>query len=99
MQWGGALIENRVSALESEKSRIAYLDVTMTTTTGQAQVNSNSGGVINWQNFISAVVIGVNGIVCDVYTYSNLIYLHFRSTTSLTAIAGTYTVRVWYKVS
>ena len=79
-------------------NEIKYIDVTCSVpSSGQVQINSSSGGVINYVNFISGCVIDSNSISVDFYTYNNLIYGYFHGNTNMTAVSGTIKVRCWYK--
>lgn len=74
-----------------------YTDVSLTVTAGQAiQINNNSGGKVNYTNFINCYVVGTNDIVAQINTYSNLLYVKFLKNDGTNAPAGTYTLRCWY---
>ena len=75
------------------------MDLEITNGNG-TQVNSASGNVISWTNFISAYVIGSNSLVVVPYTYNNLIYCRFKNMETMdNASNGNYTLRVWYKAN
>lgn len=76
---------------------LKYMDINITNDVG-TQINSASGSVINWTNFVSAFVIGTNSVVAVIYTYSNLVYVRLKNVETMANVtAGNYTVRVWYK--
>lgn len=80
----------------ANKSKINYVDIDITNDVG-IQVNSASGGVVNWGNFIGGFVINTNNIVALFYTYSNLIYVRLKNVDTLAQpSAGNYKVRILY---
>ena len=81
------------------ENKLKYIDINVTNDK-TVQVNSASGGVISWTNFIGAYVIDTNSITAISYTYSNLIYLRLKNIeTMVDASSGNYKVRCWYKGS
>lgn len=80
-------------------SKIAYVDCSISNGNG-GQINSMSGNIVNYNNFISCYVIGTDNLTPVVFTYSNLIYARLKNyDTMANASNGNYTLRVWYKVS
>ena len=72
-------------------------DVTLSITQGgAAQINLNSGNVINYTTFINGYVINTNNIVAQFNTYNNLIYVKLYTNQGTPAPAGTYTIRCIY---
>ena len=75
-------------------SNVWHNDVAVTITQGgAAQINLNSGNIINYTTFINGYVINTNNIVAQFYTYSNLIYVKLYTDQGAAAPAGTYTIR------
>lgn len=77
-----------------------YVDVTVTIAVAgnAAQLNSNSGGLVTYNNFASCFVVDSNSIVARVHTYSNLLYVKLYTDTGSNAPAGTYKIRcILYK--
>lgn len=60
------------------------------------QINNNSGGKVNYANFINCYVLDTNDIVAQINTYANLLYVKFLTNTGSNAPAGTYKLRCWY---
>lgn len=76
---------------------IGYIDCSISGGNG-GQINSMSGGVVNYNNFISCYVVGTNDLTPVVYTYSNLVYARLKNYNTMdNASNGNYTLRVCYK--
>lgn len=76
---------------------IGYIDCSISGGNG-GQINSMSGGVVNYNNFISCYVVGTNDLTPVVYTYSDLVYARLKNYNTMdNASNGNYTLRVWYK--
>lgn len=84
--------------LIATRNSITYMDVSVTVTSGGTfQINSATGNVVSWTNFLNAYVIDSNYSAIDIYTYNNLLYGSIRNFESFAHAGGTYKIRIWYK--
>ena len=76
-----------------------YVDFNVTLSGGSpaAQLNSNSGNVINQYNFLNAYVVDTNDVYLSIYTYANLVYARLLKYDGSAYTSGTYKVRAWYR--
>lgn len=76
-----------------------YVDFNVTLSGGSpaAQLNSNSGNVINQYNFLNAYVVDTNDVYLSIYTYANLVYARLLRYDGSAYTSGTYKVRAWYR--
>lgn len=99
---GATFTENTNYTLVNEgglnQVRLKYMDITATpSTTGNVQINSNTGNVVTFNNFVNAMVIEHSGVnyFTRPFTYSNLVYVNIID------LAGAYVtsqvkIRVYY---
>lgn len=77
--------------------RPVYKDFYITpSTAGRAQLNSSSGNIVNYENFLNCFVIDASQIFLEPYTYNNLIYVRISNEQGQIITSGTYKVRCFY---
>lgn len=80
--------------------KIKYMDITISASAGTKafQINSGSGNVVSYTNFLNALVLDTNSREIQIYTYANLVYCQIYDISARTTpldING-YKIRVFY---
>lgn len=76
-----------------DKTKIVYKDYTMTTQSAYINIHELGVGI---SNFVNAVVLDTNSIICLPYTYSNSLFLQFKARQTMADAPGIYKVRLYY---